>query len=265
MEDDIIENFYGVYLLYCINPKYKGYTYIGFTTDPNRRIKQHNSGVRAGGALRTSKKGPWDMVLIIHGFPNDISALRFEWAWTYPHKSRRLKDVPKKKSKELRFDFCLRVLGTMLQTKPWARLPLTVRWLKQEYYREFEPGLEPPVHMPMAYGPVKPAKVSPQRKNKSSNIPTLCWFCKENIVEENLVRCLSKECDLNSHIKCLSLQFLKEESSSYLIPMEGTCPKCKTVLLWGDVIRHMKGCYQREEAENDSHWANLLTQEQNHT
>lgn len=47
--------------------------------------------------------------------------------------------------------------------------------------------------------------------------------------------------------------------------MEGTCPKCKTVLLWGDVIRQMKGCYQREEAENDSHWANLLTQERNHT
>ena len=52
-------NFYGVYLLSCTSPQYLGDTYIGFTVDPVRRIKQHNKGVMAGGAYTTNRKGSW--------------------------------------------------------------------------------------------------------------------------------------------------------------------------------------------------------------
>ena len=46
-ETEEIENFYGVYLLVSQspNPRIKGRTYVGFTVDPIRRLKQHNGGM----------------------------------------------------------------------------------------------------------------------------------------------------------------------------------------------------------------------------
>ena len=38
---------------------------------------------------------------------------------------------------------------------PWRRLPLTVRWLRQEYQLDFPLDRQPPSHMPIAYGEVE--------------------------------------------------------------------------------------------------------------
>ena len=56
----------------------------------------------------------------------------------------------------------------MLRTGPWNRLPLTIRWLKQEYKIDFDPTLQPPPHMPYAFGPVKSVKVKDSKKPKKS-------------------------------------------------------------------------------------------------
>lgn len=78
---EIIEHFYGVYLLYCENPKFKGRIYIGYTVDPNRRIKQHNKGKEYGGAWKTSKKGPWWVNSISSFYVNDLMNFVGQWLW----------------------------------------------------------------------------------------------------------------------------------------------------------------------------------------
>jgi hypothetical protein len=90
--------------------------------------------------------------------------VKFEWAWQNPQRTRRLKRVvgtKNKKTKESYVAFCFRILSELLRVGPWNRLPLTIRWLIQDYKMEFDPCRQPPVHMPIAYGPLatdKPKK-----------------------------------------------------------------------------------------------------------
>jgi structure-specific endonuclease subunit SLX1 len=263
--------FFGCYLLRSVNPKYSGRTYIGFTVNPNRRIKQHNSGYLKGGAKRTSGKGPWEMILIIHGFPNEISALRFEWAWQNPEKSLRLKHlVPKQK--QYNFVFKFNVVAQMLRVGPWCRLPLTVRWLRQEYQTDFPLSKQPPTHMPIEFGLVEIVKQN--KVNKKSNDlsqqtqmqsqktrleASVCSICRENILKTSeqilnknmaMLKCLN--CMDSFHATCLADHFIlesatKDDSNVQLIPVDGNCPKCEAYLLWGDLIRFRINLYKKDE------------------
>ncbi|XP_021939501.1 structure-specific endonuclease subunit slx1 [Zootermopsis nevadensis] len=241
----VVEGLYGVYLLYCTNPEYEGRTYIGYTVDPNRRIKQHNRGTHSGGARRTNNRGPWEMVLLVYGFPNDISALGFEWAWQHPDRSRRLRHVTKKKHHEKMYDFHLRVLSEMLRVGPWNRLALTIRWLKQEFAREFPSDLSPPRHMPIAYGPVISKKIGQSQGTTSQTSvqdddKCLCYFCYEVVCQSEKITCISPGCLLAAHVICLAKVFRK---GSFIIAVEGRCPECDAHILWGDLVRKMRGCY----------------------
>uniref|UniRef100_A0A0N5A4W2 Structure-specific endonuclease subunit SLX1 homolog n=1 Tax=Parastrongyloides trichosuri TaxID=131310 RepID=A0A0N5A4W2_PARTI len=234
------EQFYGVYCLVSQSPlkQYEGKCYIGYTVDPNRRIKQHNREI-VGGAKKTKNGGPYEMVCIVEGFPNSLSALRFEWAWQNPDKSRRIKQLNLKKERhESHFNFKLRICCALLNVSPWKRLALSFRWLKPQYYIEF-PEPQPPRHIQINNGVVVSNRIIvPQDHKCYMNIPN-CYICNKKInAAESLARCISEfvECRAVYHKTCLATAILDEDDNN-LVPLKGKCLICKSVFLWGNIIR----------------------------
>jgi len=128
---------YFCYLLRSDSPKHPGSTYIGFTTNPIRRLRQHNGDLTAG-AWRTSRKRPWSMICCVYGFTSKVSALQFEWQWTYPKKSRRLKVLM---SSGRRWTSGTRgkieLLYALLTSSPWKNFPLHIRYTTQINYSDW--------------------------------------------------------------------------------------------------------------------------------
>ncbi|XP_055848069.1 structure-specific endonuclease subunit SLX1 homolog isoform X1 [Episyrphus balteatus] len=251
----IKSDFYGVYLL-CSDSaekKYNGKCYIGYTVNPNRRINQHNRGRDFGGAKKTSNKGPWRMILIVYGFPNNISALQFEWAWQQPTQSSRLKhylELKRKNNKESFLQYNFRILSVMLDIGPWNRLPVTIRWLETDKVMEFRP--QPPKHMKIISGKIKIGK---QNKNTAEELQTHLWalechLCMKPIdnPERSRIGCLNAKCKLTCHIVCMAehMLTLNESHKGHYIPIDGECPMCGETLTWVDLLKNRNNSVPEE-------------------
>lgn len=111
---------------------------------------------------------------------------QFEWAWQHPHSSKRLSHVSRRSRKESSLQFHWRVLSNMLRVAPWNRLPLTARWLKQEYRMDFEPSLQPPLHIPIAFGSVRAKKTQLLQSAGEEEVLSRCFLCKGLVKVETL-------------------------------------------------------------------------------
>lgn len=58
------------YLLKSLKENCTNRSYIGYTTDPRRRLRQHNRELLSGGAKKTLLYCPWQMEIIVSGFQN---------------------------------------------------------------------------------------------------------------------------------------------------------------------------------------------------
>jgi predicted GIY-YIG superfamily endonuclease len=75
------------YIIKNIEEKYINNSYCGFTTNPLKRLRQHNREIKGG--AKATNKGKWDFLFLITGFETKNKALSCEWKLKHPDKKRR--------------------------------------------------------------------------------------------------------------------------------------------------------------------------------
>jgi structure-specific endonuclease subunit SLX1 len=240
-----MEPFAGCYLLRSRNPSFKNHCYVGFTVDPPHRLKQHNGEI-LGGAFKTHTKRPWDMTLVVFGFPTRKLALRFEWSWQHPTEAKQLKtidwipifqnlDGPRKYLSHLR------ILKEMLNVKPWIRLSLRVCATSSDVLELLR---TPPIisaNHQLFLGKLEELPITEEVvPTPGKRVPPRCVLCAyaDEPPPEPANWVICPFCDAFLHLRCAAIQFIaqNEHAGTALIPTDGFCPACHENLVWRNLI-----------------------------
>jgi len=113
--------------VYLLESSISKTTYVGATTNLNRRLRQHNKEIKGGAFItgaKVSRGETWRRVCYIKGFPDWTATLQFEWRWK--HLTRRItgKMSPLEKRKDA-------LMQLLLLDRPTSKAQAYNEWTEQ--------------------------------------------------------------------------------------------------------------------------------------
>ena len=80
---------YWCYILHNTDEQYKNRSYVGYTVNFKRRIRQHNKEIIGGARSTSSCAGTWAFAMLMTGFQTSNNALSCEFKLKHPDGRRR--------------------------------------------------------------------------------------------------------------------------------------------------------------------------------
>jgi predicted GIY-YIG superfamily endonuclease len=121
-------------VVYILKSTQYNKTYIGCTVDMTHRLRQHNGEI-VGGAKKTSKWRPWEIIMVVTGFTDRSQALRFEYRLQRPKRKKKVRTDSTTFVLENCFTLINRGEGVAHDSAPWPQL--TLYWYQAKYEAAF--------------------------------------------------------------------------------------------------------------------------------